>query len=725
VPSDVGMQHDVGTISRSWLDRLEKASPSAYDEVVRRLGRDIQAPPGLSAAEFERLIPVLRPSIAIKNDLVDLAAGQTTAFSDQLATAQHHLRWVTPSVGRIETTNLPINGGSIGTGWLIAEDTIVTNRHLVDLIGVRDGEDYQFRSDPFGEPIKVLFQIKSEIDQPTVQPYQVTQILWAEPNRKADIAFLKVNRPINQTALRPIALATEDPAPGTLVATVGHPFRDSPAFPTLTAIGVDKPNVKRLAPGFVLSDERGWATHDCNSLGGDPGAAIVDLATGKAVGLQFVTSEPLKNFFIKASTISDCLRRYSSGREMTSAGSATHAGENNKIDKEISVPIRLRLSVQVDQEKEAREDRLPPPAPLRPLQTHLAPVVTTDIGDPPIIDLTDDHDSVSDGGGRVAILYATTRKPDVTETGYFTGERNKAITYGSARIRIPQKHRIGRVELPFRLALFSLTFYQQALDPRKHFIIEGIDILSLHEWKKLISTSSLGHALVFVHGFNVTFRDALYRLAQVTYDIQYTGLPVLFSWPSRGQMLDYGYDRESALVAHDALISVLKTLRSAGINRIHILAHSMGNFLVLEALGKSIRGLRGLSIGEMMMAAPDLDKDHYLAIAPKISGSFGMTLYASAADRALLVAKKIAGNIPRAGDVPEGGPVLVDGIDSIDATAVGTEILGLGHSVFATQRSILNDIGLVIQGMRPPHERLSEIRGVPGRLAPKWWRYVF
>ena len=126
-----------------------------------------------------------------------------------------------------------------------------------------------------------------------------------------------------------------------------------------------------------------------------------------------------------------------------------------------------------------------------------------------------------------------------------------------------------------------------------------------------------------------------------------------------------------------------------------------------------------------MMAAPDLDKDHYLAIAPKISGSFGMTLYASAADRALLVAKKIAGNIPRAGDVPEGGPVLVDGIDSIDATAVGTEILGLGHSVFATQRSILNDIGLVIQGMRPPHERLSEIRGVPGRLAPKWWRYVF
>jgi esterase/lipase superfamily enzyme len=125
-----------------------------------------------------------------------------------------------------------------------------------------------------------------------------------------------------------------------------------------------------------------------------------------------------------------------------------------------------------------------------------------------------------------------------------------------------------------------------------------------------------------------------------------------------------------------------------------------------------------------MMAAPDLDSDHYLKLVPKISGSFGMTLYASAADRALLVAKRVAGNVPRAGDVPSSGPLVVDGIDTIDVTAIGAELFGIGHAVFA-KRSILNDIGLLIQGMRPPHMRLAAIQGVPGNSTPKWWRYVF
>jgi esterase/lipase superfamily enzyme len=82
------------------------------------------------------------------------------------------------------------------------------------------------------------------------------------------------------------------------------------------------------------------------------------------------------------------------------------------------------------------------------------------------------------------------------------------------------------------------------------------------------------------------------------------------------------------------------------------------------------------------MAAPDLDSDRYLKLVPKISGSFGMTLYASAADRALLVAKRVAGNVPRAGDVPSSGPLVVNGIDTIDVTAIGAELFGIGHAVF-------------------------------------------
>lgn len=127
------------------------------------------------------------------------------------------------------------------------------------------------------------------------------------------------------------------------------------------------------------------------------------------------------------------------------------------------------------------------------------------------------------------------------------------------------------------------------------------------------------------------------------------------------------------------------------------------------------------------MAAPDVDRDHYIGIAPKVRAAVsGMTLYASSADRALAASKRVAGDIARAGDVPVNGPVLVRDIDTIDVTPIGVEPLGLGHSPFAQTRSVLNDVSLIIaDGKRPPNKRLSEIRGMPeGQSPPKWWRYL-
>lgn len=102
-----------------------------------------------------------------------------------------------------------------------------------------------------------------------------------------------------------------------------------------------------------------------------------------------------------------------------------------------------------------------------------------------------------------------------------------------------------------------------------------------------------------------------------------------------------------------------------------------------------------------------------------------MTLYASSSDRALAASKLLAGAVPRAGDVPADGPVLISGMDSIDVTAIGTEILGLNDGTFAQNRSVLNDVALLIRtGKRPPNERLAEIRGIPdGAATPSYWRY--
>jgi esterase/lipase superfamily enzyme len=216
-------------------------------------------------------------------------------------------------------------------------------------------------------------------------------------------------------------------------------------------------------------------------------------------------------------------------------------------------------------------------------------------------------------------------------------------------------------------------------------------------------------------------------MAQIVYDLQYTGTRVLFSWPSRGGTLAYAYDQNSALGARERFIELIQLLeKEAGIKKVHVLAHSMGNLVVLDALYNQARSANPVRIGELIMAAPDVDQDHYRQAMKEITKiASGLTLYASSADKAMVASRKLA-SAPRAGDVSRNQPVLVEGVEAIDVTAIGNELFGLNHDVFAAQRSLLNDIKLIMsKGIRPPTERLIEIRRVPeGAAKPLYWRYV-
>jgi esterase/lipase superfamily enzyme len=323
----------------------------------------------------------------------------------------------------------------------------------------------------------------------------------------------------------------------------------------------------------------------------------------------------------------------------------------------------------------------------------------------------------------VDLMFATTRKYDDAQER-FTGERNSTITFGQASVRIPEAHLLGELERPHNYTLFSVTVYRQKEDPKKHFIIRGINVLAKQRWIEILSAMPADDALVFVHGFNTSFEDALYRNAQIVCDLKFKGAAVLFSWPSRGAIRDYVYDRDSASGALKPFLEVLELLAGqANIKQIHILAHSMGNQVVLNALANYNTGT-ALKIGELIMAAPDVDRDLYTSIALDArKHTKGMTLYASAADKAIAASKFLAGDIPRAGDVPEGGPIVLETIDSIDATSLGEEIFGLNHATFAKSLSILNDVYLLLAGKRLP--RVLEIISVPeGVIPPKYWQYM-
>ena len=220
----------------------------------------------------------------------------------------------------------------------------------------------------------------------------------------------------------------------------------------------------------------------------------------------------------------------------------------------------------------------------------------------------------------------------------------------------PRITRSASIELPKSWKLWGINLKEEPLKDEKHFVVRKVVSLSEDEWGQVIKEKNAKTALVFVHGFNTSFEHALYRNAQIVWDLQFPGLSVLFSWASSGKSLDYLYDRDSAYNARDGFISLLKLLKEKyGIEQVNVLAHSMGNVVVLDALANNARTSAPVAIGELIVAAPDMDRDQFFQLAPEVRKVVqGMTLYVSSADKALTISRTLTG-VPRAGDVPTMG----------------------------------------------------------------------
>ena len=97
---------------------------------------------------------------------------------------------------------------------------------------------------------------------------------------------------------------------------------------------------------------------------------------------------------------------------------------------------------------------------------------------------------------------------------------------------------------------------------------------------------------------------------------------MVFSWPSRASLLDYGYDRESAMWSRDALQQVLDGLiASPVVGHIHIVAHSIGTMLTMEALRQLYAQLgeeAANRIGAVVFASPDIDMDGFSSSVQRI-----------------------------------------------------------------------------------------------------------
>lgn len=243
---------------------------------------------------------------------------------------------------------------------------------------------------------------------------------------------------------------------------------------------------------------------------------------------------------------------------------------------------------------------------------------------------------------RPSILVVTNRKPsgNGTASPFYTGERRDDVTALRALFDTPPTSLISRAT-----SVLSSSW-----------TITDIEALGEGDAVANVAQRASGRdVLIYVHGYNESFESAVRGGAELADGIRFSGVPVVFTWPSKAGLLDYGYDRESALYSRDALQSLLTTLiDTPTIGRVNIVAHSMGGLLTLEVLReltarRSPDQLAG-RLGALVFAAPDVDADVFTSTVRRLGPlAQKLTLITALNDRALEVSRRLAGGVARAG----------------------------------------------------------------------------
>ena len=323
----------------------------------------------------------------------------------------------------------------------------------------------------------------------------------------------------------------------------------------------------------------------------------------------------------------------------------------------------------------------------------------------------------------IPVFYGTDRaRGDDTPATYFRGERG-SLSFGVAEVSVPTRGRdLGELTGP---SWWRLEF---TANPAKHVILKSVGALGRDAFvtslKDSLAAAGAHDVLIFVHGYNVTFEDAARRAAQLAVDLKFAGRTLLYSWASAADTRKYTVDESTIDWSRDNFEVFLQlALCEIGAGRVHIIAHSMGNRAVINTLERVTSWqlpAGAAKLGQIIFAAPDIDRDRFVQLAAKFKGCASrVTLYASSRDVALLASKFVHG-YPRAG---EAGAALtvVDGVDTIDASLVDTSLVGLRHSYFGEKRSILNDMfNLIVQQLAPDQRFDLQVAGDAVR---KYWSY--
>lgn len=313
--------------------------------------------------------------------------------------------------------------------------------------------------------------------------------------------------------------------------------------------------------------------------------------------------------------------------------------------------------------------------------------------------------SIPASTSKVRLLVATTRERGGADNpNAFTAGRAPTLNYAALTVSIPTHHVPGEIEWPG----------QSEPDPAYHFLTTDREFLDadgfLNEIRMRagVEGEEAGSVLVFIHGYNTLYEEAVYWLAQIVHDSGYEGTAVLFAWPSQGKAPLYLADREASTYSRDYFEDALLEISALPeVHEMNILAHSMGNWLAVETLRQAaMKGHVDFNgkLGEVILASPDLDVTVFrtqLDVIGKLPRP--MTVLVSGDDKALSLSSWLAGGVDRAGMITASDARAIEGakrynLRVIDLTAVD-DGGGNHHSKYSKSEPVIAAIGKGLASM--------------------------
>lgn len=272
---------------------------------------------------------------------------------------------------------------------------------------------------------------------------------------------------------------------------------------------------------------------------------------------------------------------------------------------------------------------------------------------------------------QVPILTVTGRA--VNAKGNFSGKRDEVLRYFLNSVSIPPNHEEGKVEVSY-----------QRPDPANHFVISNQQALAGEASFTKTLRAELAkqpakdrEVMLFVHGYNTSYSDGLFRLAQLKHDLKIPGVAAHFSWPSAANPLGYSQDRDSVLFARDSLQETLKTMRAATDAPILLAAHSMGSFLLMETLRQieiETPGWTKRSLSGVVLVAPDISVDVFVSQARRMKElPQPFVVFTSKRDPALRLSARLNNVDARLGNLVDPEPLAELPVTLVDVSLFGKQ----------------------------------------------------